>query len=403
MAKRRCMSAQDCAQEWQCFWELENNRLYRTRPTNDDPFDCSSLISHEKQLVEDQVDQAVARWRALDDRKVKKVSMGWSACKIRLPLRFDYLSKLDAPPLSDQGERVVSLVNPAETESYETELWKIFQETRTIQEIKRECCLKQTIDGKDRLEKTDANRFRISDRHGLPPSGGQLVMHTTSTTTVFIEVWRRSLRDNSAMDSNRMMLEFLGDQTLLDVHTAIQELTEDGLWAGGNSGLLLIEDTFYTTGEVDYATPIINWLKEDPSRTTYLGLAEKLETKPMESVQLKELQWSLNTRYLHMHHGHIESSLFLTDICQALKHPLLYPIIHDIWTPTYPAVLCEGCKQRSATLVTPATCKETDGAAQMCQSCHDTLFGDQESKAIDIHIFKQQQDLTPLGDADGPL
>jgi hypothetical protein len=113
----------------------------------------------------------------------------------------------------------------------------------------------------------------------------------------------------------------------------------------------------------------------------------------MESVKLKSLKWSLNTRYMHIHHGHVESSVFLTDICQTPKHPLPYPIIHDIWTHTYFVALCEGCKQRSATLVTPSACEETDGAAQICQSCHHHLFGDKESKSIDIHVFKQQHDL----------
>jgi hypothetical protein len=384
------MSAQECVQQWQALRELDNVPMNRSNISVDDPFDCSHLVSHEKQLIEQEVNRAIAKWRSLDERKVKKLSRGWSACKIRLPHNFDHLSRLDAPPnAAEQGERIVSLVNPNETESYETELWKIFKATRTIQELKRECGMKQTIQSKDNLDKTDPNRCRVSDRHGLPPADGPLV------TSIFLEIWRKELRDNVSIDCNRMVLEFLGDQTLLDVHIAIQELTDDGLWTGGSSGVLLIEDTFYTTGEVDYVTPIRTWLREDPSRISYLGLAENLETKSMASVKLNQLQWSLNTRYLHMHHGHVESSFFLTDICSTRKHSLPYPIIHDIWAPSYPAVLCEGCQSRSAVLVTPATCKSTDGTAQICQSCHDSLFGDQESNAMDIHVFKQQHDLIP--------
>jgi snRNA-activating protein complex (SNAPc), subunit 3 len=399
MSKRRRMSAQECAQQWHALWELETGQLHRTKlpVANEDPFDCSSLISGQKQLIEREVDVGVSKWRALDERKVKKASVGWSACKIRLPLNFDYLSKLDAPPSSRGGERVVSLVNPTETESYEAELWNIFKATRTIQELKRECGLHQTVAVKDHLDKTDTSRGRVNDRHGLPPPDGPL------HTTIFLEVWRRSLKEKLAVDSNRMVLEFLGSQTLLDVHTAIQELTENRLWTGGNSGLLFIEDCFYTTGDVDYATPIINWLKEAPSRSSYLGIADELEIKPMDSIKLNDLRWSLNTRYLHMHQGCVESSLFLIDICLTPKHTLPYPIIHDIWTPTYSVVLCEGCKSRSAILVTPPTCQDTDGAAQICQSCHDALFGDHESHAMDIHIFKQQQDVIPPGDANGPL
>lgn len=377
-------------QQWQALWELDNVPLERSNISVDnDPFDCSHLVSH-KQLIEQEVNRAVAKWRSLDERKVKKVIRGWSACKIRLPHNFDYLSKLDAPPAaSEQGERIVSLFNPNETESYETELWKIFKETRTIKELKRECKMKQTIHAKDRLDKTDTNRCRVGDRHGLPPADGPLA------TTVVIEIWRKQLRDNVSIDGNRMVLEFLGEQTLLDVHIAIQELTDDGLWTGGNSGVLFIEDTFYTTGEVDYVTPVRDWLQEDPSRLSYLGLAENLETKTMASVKLNELRWSLNTRYLHMHHGHVECALFLTDICSTRKHSLPYPIIHDIWTPSYPVVICEGCQSRAAVLVTPATCKATDGAAQICRSCHFSLFGNQESNAIDIHVLKQQHDLIP--------
>lgn len=391
MAKRIRMSAQECTQQWQALWELDNDNMNKSNTiATGDLFDCSHLISHEKRLIEQEVNKAVAKWRSLDDRKVKKPATGWGACKIRLPHNFDYLSKLDAPPTPAavaQGERIVSLVNPNETESYETELWKIFKDTRTLRELKRQCGMKQTMQAKDSLEPADPNRCRVSDRHGLPPADGPLV------TTIFIEIWRKPLRDNVVIECNRMVLEFLGDQSLLDVHIAIQELTDDGLWTGGRSGVLLIEDTFYTTGDVDYVTPIQNWLRDDPSRISYLGLAEKLETKPMESIKLNELRWSVNTRYFHMHHGHVESSFFLTDICLTPKHSLPYPIMHDVWAPSYPAALCEGCQSRSAVLVTPATCKDTDGAAQICQSCHDSLFGDQESNAIDIHVFKQQRDL----------
>jgi hypothetical protein len=390
------MSAQECSDEWRALWAADKDleRLPESLAAAEEgAFDCSSLISHERQLVEREINKSILRWKALDDRKLKNKAVGWAAVKLRLPLEFDYLSKLSSPPPDTlKGERVVSLTNPGETESYETELWKIFNDTRTVGELRMSCGLQKTMDIKDRLGETDASRLRMHDRHGLPAGNGPIV------TTIFLELWRRSLK-GSSVDDNQMILEFLAEQTLFDVHRAIQELTVDGLWTGGKSGLFLIEDTFYTTGDVDYVSSIKDWLNGDSSRKEYLGLSDELGTKSMESSILGSLQWSLNTRYIHIHHGHVESSLFLTDICQSRRHPLSYPILHDLWSPTYPAVLCEGCQQRAAILVTPSTCPETDGMAQICNSCHEELFRGRQSNAMDIHIFKQQQDLIPLGGA----
>lgn len=398
------MSALQCARDWRQIWDFDQNDEVKApvkKLSNISIDDVQSLISHERQEIERQVEKSIAKWRALDERKFKNQMKGWAAVKLRLPMKFDYLSKSQAPPIDDgKGERVVSLNSPGETLSYEAELWKIFNETKTIQELRRECAMRRTCSVKNQLQETDANRMILDDRHGLPANDSGPLF-----TTLHLEFWRQgsNVRRRS-MESHRMVLEFLGEQTLLDVHAAIQELTDDSMWTGGNSGMFFIENVFYKTGEVDYVSSIRDWLDEDASRKEYLGITSSLEIKRMESTKLEEIQWSLNTRYVHIHHGDVESSLFLTDIRQTPKHlSLSYPIIHDIWAPSFPVALCEGCKKQAATLVTYPTCSATDGAAQICKSCHDELFGGETSYTMDINAFKEQRDLISAGNAQDSL
>lgn len=123
------------------------------------------------------------------------------------------------------------------------------------------------------------------DDHCVENSLRPPLLHVVGTIT--LELWRKPCDDQSqpTPDSSRMVLEFLGTQSLLDVHSAIVDLTQDRFWnqvqaaaaarsrnvddahdynASDKSGYFFIEGTFYTTGQVDYVTPIRNWLASGP-------------------------------------------------------------------------------------------------------------------------------------------
>jgi len=152
-----------------------------------------------------------------------------------------------------------------------------------------------------RLDGHSLGRMRKKDRHHWPR-----MIHSSSTTTsscrtlqgvnIKIECWRRGLKRAAAVDPHRLEMEFDGHQTLYHVHCAIvaaakDQLFEDGMrmqrtkrkdrMAGNNNidnngailgtgtgagtgagGMFFIEGQFYVIKghDVDYVTPIINWL-----------------------------------------------------------------------------------------------------------------------------------------------
>jgi snRNA-activating protein complex (SNAPc), subunit 3 len=237
-----------------------------------------------------------------------------------------------------------------------------------------------------------------------------------------LECLRKQLRRTSTPDSNRMVLEFLGSQTLLEVHEAIVELTDDELWrynvmndqgtastdsdTGNNtdvtdnenksydhntqqqlledhtsissSGYFFIENTFYITGTVDYTTPIMKWLqsgtaREQKRRMEHLGIGPNLPNiLSMADVRLYDLPTRLGVRYVHVHHGDVECAIFATDrrlMSQRRVDQLQFPIIHDIWTPSYSIPECEICQNRVAVIATSTTCAVTNGHRALCEAC----------------------------------
>ena len=414
-------------------WKILNGREYRPLLSASeageltDPFDCSDLVvPASPALVDSTLEHFVKRWKDLEDRKVENsaesngegggggdafrkrqrhdepVRWGWHAKRLRLPDHFDYASRQAGPPEDDgSGDRVVSLEDLSVHLSFERELWKLFRAVPTLDELKKEatagaeCRRMRTLnveisEGVKRHSRLDCHalsRLRMTDRHGLPPINPNNRDHIT---TIRLEFWRRHLKRGSSPDGNRLDLEFLGTQTLKDVHDAIVELSKDELWSDAeqvsaltnreSSGIFLIEDTFYTVGTVDYASSTIAWLDgaaPGPPRRSYLGLPLSLPLKiqPMSSVRLEQLRWRLGVRYFHSHHGDVECSLFLTDLRQCQRTSLSsFPTIYDIWTPLYSMVECDACRHRVGVLTTSASHGRTDGGPRaLCQPCYQQL------------------------------
>ena len=309
-----------------------------------DPFDCSDIVvPTTHQLVKKAAEDAVREWQALDDRKIvvdrnvdhrptkRGRPFGSKNSNLRLPVNFDFSLDAAANRASKNYEdddddnnllemnicdedRVISLEDPTKQLSYRQELYKIFDNVPTAEEIEYEgrskSKLKNTValyqeitDGIKKVPRLDGHvlsRLRRNDRHGLPPipssssvqSSGNKTTTTNTTTisdspraqnlisTIRFEFWKRQLKRGSSPNSNRMVIEFLTTQTLWDVHMYIVQLLEDDLWDsikeeekrkksdGTNQsedyddGCFFIENVFYITegGKVDYAKPILEWI-----------------------------------------------------------------------------------------------------------------------------------------------
>ena len=209
-----------------------------------------------------------------------------------------------------------------------------------------------------------------------------------------------------------MVLEFLGSQTLLDVHETIVELTQDPLWqrgvnSTGNSdetvssgGFFFIESIFYTTGTVDYTTPIQTWLgngtkKQRTERLAHMGLAKSDSTLPiktMSGTRLEDLELRLAMRYVHVHHGVIECSFYITDRKLEAPTHTHYPIIHDVWTSSFFTPDCEACKHRVGTVATSNLCRNTLGHRVLCSFCAGEL-GLLDKEIEEYSVWKGQTDL----------
>ena len=444
-------------QESEQRWKILNGREYRPLLSASeageltDPFDCLDLVvpaSHA--LVDSTLEDFVTQWKDLEERKVENaaesngndgggdasrkrqrndepVRWGWHAERLRLPDHFDYASRQAGPPQDDgSGDRVVSLKDPSVQLSFERELWKLFRAVPTLDELEAvamagaECQRMRTLNVEisegvkkhGRLDCHALSRLRMSDRHGLPPVNPNDLDHVT---TIRLECWRRQLKRGSSPDGNRLDLEFLGTQTLKDVHDAIVELSKDELWSDAEqasadtnretSGIFFIEDTFFTTGTINYTSSIITWLDDaipGPPRRSYLGLPLSLPLKiqPMSSVCLEQLRWRLGVRYFHSHHGDVECSVFLTDLRQCQRTSLSsFPIIYDGWKSLHSMVECDACRHRVGVLTTSASHERTDGGPRaLCQPCYQQLHpstGAEETGEVQkYNVWRDQGELS---------
>lgn len=444
---KRLLSANESEQRWKVL----RNRQKVPQPQvsspsegaaaeTKNPFDCSDLtILASPGRVEQVLERSVQEWKHLNERKIvdnsaRKRQWGWTAHRTKLlPDGFDYATTRASPPTKDDFEdptkfpRVVSLENPMLQHSYEGELWKLFESVPTVEELESQVLtsarahhsralhdrISHALQTNTRSDNHGLARMRMSHRHGLPMEENN--NQDNLVTTVKLECWRRQLKRGSTPDAHRAELEFLGTQTLREVHNAIVEMTDDGLWRADStaateslSGVFFIEDTFYHVGSTDYVGPLQKWLQGDGSvnlalhRRTYLGISgDECKKRSMNDVRLDQLNWRLGVRYYHCHRGDVECSVFLTDIRQGPRSTLSsYPILHDVWTPSYSLVECDACRHFVGGLVASASNAVTDGGPRaICRACFVVLHPSkrQEKDPVTVQnysVWRNQMDLS---------
>ncbi len=475
--------------------------IRENKATEEGPFDCSSVTKPTSQvLVDSTMQEFVNQWKQLDSRKViaddkfvregsdeevndqeqgrrkraKKAEWmrsGWLVHRLKLPENFDYASRRRVPPSKNShdndSDKVISLLNPSLHVSYEQELWQLFHTVPTVQQVEEDAILGhalpkafqvhvEIINGlraNGRLDGHALSRMRMNDRHGLP-AGPQLFdqkHQNNMVPTIRFEVWRRQQQPKrgSSPSPHRMVLEFLGEQTLLDVHCAIAELAEDDLWEASYrngttknsnndssesadesphkqcshaSGLFFIEGIFYACGNVDYSEPMRRWIDEDGtrrvngSRKTFLGILARntelsssasLSFRPMTEAKLESIPLRLGLRYYHAHHGDVESAVFVSDLRLGPKLDVPYPIIHDIWCPSTSMAECDACQHRPAVMVTPPSCNITDGGPRaICDRCCHHLKKSlvanesEELKVTRYGVWRDQSNLSLVASGD---
>jgi len=387
------------------------------------------------------------------------ITWGYHANRIRLPDFFDYTSKGPPPqqapqlsasstttPTSSSTKRrqVISLQDPTQKLDYEVELWKIFQKVPLEHDIEIQatqgaiCCtnmleLKKEIqEGYKEYTRLDGHaltRLRKKDRHHWPRTqirndgakGGN--ENDIDCATVKLELWRRQVK-RFGTDPNKCEMEFLSTQTLQDVHNVIVECSEDELFCKGmkttarstvtaagaanptsssstqispSSGYFFIDDTFYSTGDVDYVTPVMNWLNEDLNgprkkknkqcRKTYLKIdpTVELKHKRMQDVKLGDVVMRLGLRYVHVSNGDCETAVFFTDVSMRMKNENIkkseYPLLHDVWTTAtsslvHGVAVCEGCDHCPAVVLTLEDEMGDGGPTPLCATCYGKLHYD---------------------------
>lgn len=362
---------------------------------------------------------------------IKCKNPSWYEKHVRFPDGFDYANRNEeAPPANISstfqtsnkgdacllGDRVISLQDPTQTTSYEHELWNLFDSIPTSSEIDEalldgmaltstktlhDCLSNALTPPASRKNKQDVKKLnaalsssgiysiRMSDRHGFPwpmpltksPQQPKQGLAASVDGTITFELWKRPYQERSGQpptpDSSRMIMEFLGTQSLLDVHLSILDMTHDPLWkfkvqqqessffAGSTNsskssqtknqtnedddscGFFFIEGSFYTTGkdtDAKYIAPIQDWIlsgskEEQEARAKHLGLTlnarterptterptvdlesqmavsfDKCPVLSMSETCLETIRLAFGKRYLHVVNGNMECSLFLIDM-----------------------------------------------------------------------------------------
>lgn len=387
------------------------------------------------------------------------VDWGIHQNRVRLPDFFDYKGERGPPQINENSleneeetvkqskrRKVVSLEDPSKLLDYEAELWKIFNEVPLESEIEQSategaiCCEnimtvnKEIAASLKEYTRADAHslaRLRKKDRHHLPRVRHGIDIPDQVNTneissqrsrsidcaTIKFEFWRRNTK-RYGLDPNKCEMEFLSTQTLQDVHNAIVDCTEDELFEVGNSstassGYFLIEDTFYCTGNVDYVTPLLNWLEKRPTKTSklprdFLNLSPNLKQKGMD-IELGNIPLRLGIRYVHVCNGDIEISAFASDITVRFHDENIqrkeYPILHDIWTTSTNSTVhgtgtCDACNFSAAVVITIEDELSDGGPTLFCKKCYwklhasgthqnnDTSEKDQISTKLRYNNFK---------------
>lgn len=304
--------------------------------------------------------------------------------------------------------------------------------------------LKQEIDEGlreySRLDGHALSRLRKKDLHHWPTTVRDVAANVRGVmgrkeeknlevdcATIKLEFWRRHVK-RFGSDPNKCEMEFLSTQTLLDVHCAIVDCMQDRLFEKGleqqecsrrklhhcnndhnddecendsngdampsSSGYFFVEGTFYSTGEVDYVAPVMSWLSQKKrggnDRKSFLNISDKeLSQKRMDQVQLGDVPMRLGVRYVHVCHGDVETSVFLSDVTMRLKdddhnryyylaQKSQYPLLHDIWTTSTSSLVhgvgvCEGCHHCPAVVITIEDELADGGPTPFCRTCFEKL------------------------------
>ncbi len=425
---------QDYLEEWK---KLEDRKISKPR---DEPQENESE-TEDSIPTKQQGTNHGGGWRAREDR-------------LLLPDGFDYNRKGKGTentenealvPDDFSGDVVISLKNPTQRLSYCSELSKLFDSIPSCQELENEARFGHKVDHSLELyqETHDPTnipdsytiaRLKVPDRHGLPqslPSQLEAGRNRGSDSTVLLEFWRKNPKPHVS-GCHRMVVEFLTSQSLWDVHVILSQMVEDELWEGGDgddkalaashgndsvektltmescdenqddnvdnkgdcqqhrSGCFFIESTFYKTGSVDYAKPIIDWIEGSDSndvnaiRKTYLGINCIQHTKEMKTTKLSQVPFRDNVRYYHACHGDVETTVLFVDRKTIFRNGngnitidrALFPLMHDMWiAPRSPAVpICDACQIYQSVFKTATTCKTTDGGPHsLCQECFQDL------------------------------
>jgi snRNA-activating protein complex (SNAPc), subunit 3 len=175
--------------------------------------------------------------------------------------------------------------------------------------------------------------------------------------------------------------------------------------SSNSSGYFFIEGTFYVSGPVDYVTPILNWLqmgtkREQTQRSKHLGIDTTDPCiRPMGDIRLYDLPTRLGVRYVHVHNGDVECAIFVTDrrlMPKEIARQLQFPIIYDLWTPSYSIPDCEVCQNRAAVIATATNSAVSRGHRALCELCSRQL-GLQISSRDKIEryaVWRSQSDIS---------
>ena len=452
-------------------WNALNDRKLNTQPKSSSTAAAKSVTfqfpngNESDAELEDDNDDSSSRKPSAAAKKPRRgngllsangVGWGWKYSdkySLNLPEDFDYATKLPEPPPDDgSGDRVLDLMDPSRTLSYEQELWKVFASVPSIQDLDRErfegmqlphshTMYQEIVEGlleHARMDGHHLSRLRANQRHGMPSvlafgkrQRKQDEGHENSITTVRIEFLRQQVGRGASVSPHRAVMEFMASQTLLDVHLALVAMIDDKLWDrqfdshnqtssqnGQNdmtdessksrgqlvqhSGIFFVEDTFYVTGAVDYIQPIQQWIDggETPntSRRECLGIntQEPLSVKSMQEMKLGHLATRFNFRYYHCMHGDVETAMFFTDVQFGKAATIPYPIIHDTFGQTYPVSDCDACHLFHATYVTSSKCAITDGSRSLCvQCCQKLKLLERDPQNVELYsVWKSQSDLS---------
>eukprot|EP00553_Chaetoceros_curvisetus_P011345 CAMPEP_0204636684 /NCGR_PEP_ID=MMETSP0717-20131115/34593_1 /ASSEMBLY_ACC=CAM_ASM_000666 /TAXON_ID=230516 /ORGANISM="Chaetoceros curvisetus" /LENGTH=234 /DNA_ID=CAMNT_0051655813 /DNA_START=45 /DNA_END=749 /DNA_ORIENTATION=- len=175
-------------------------------------------------------------------------------------------------------------------------------------------------------------------------------------------------------------------------------------------GYFFIEDTFYTVGDVDYVTPILQWLNEDlppvkskkgtlkKSRKRHLGIPDvELKRARMQDVKLGDLSMRLAHRYVHVYNGDCETAIFFTDVAMRMKDEHVergeYPLVHDIWTNSTSSLvhnptICHGCEHCPAVVLTLEDELTDGGPTPLCADCYKSIHYTSDGSEMNYNNFQ---------------